>query len=144
MQIKKLNRIVVAVVCVTIIMLTLNSCSKKISFNTSPVVPAARGNVKIKKDKNENYTIEISISDLAEVERLEGENKTYVVWMVSNNENPKNIGQINSSTKRFSKKLSASFHSVSSSKPSRVFITAERDGTIQYPGNTVVLTTETM
>ena len=123
-------------------LLTFNSCSKKIYFSTSSVVPAARGYVKIKKDKNKNYTIEISISNLAEVKRLEGDKKTYVVWMRSNNENAKNIGQINSDTKIFSQKLSSAFHTVSSARPTEIFITAEEDGTVTYPGNFMILSTE--
>ncbi|MDX1954045.1 MAG: hypothetical protein SFU20_00850 [Chitinophagaceae bacterium] len=125
-----------------VLMLTLYACNKQMAFSTSPIVPAARGNVKIKKDKNENYAIEINISGLAEVERLQGNKKSYVVWINTPNENAKNIGQITSSTKTFSKRLSASFQSVSTSKPTRVFITAEEDGTVEYPGNMVVLSTE--
>lgn len=125
-----------------VMILTLYACNKQMAFATSSVVPAARGNVKIKKDKNENYAIEINISGLAEVERLQGNKKSYVVWINTPNENAKNIGQITSSTKTFSKRLSASFQSVSTSKPTRVFITAEEDGTVEYPGNMVVLSTE--
>lgn len=144
MESKGIKRIVAIGMCLAAVLLALNSCSKKVYFTTSSVVPAARGYVKITKDKNENYTIDLSISDLAEIERLQGNKKAYVVWMISNGENPKNIGKIDSDTKRFSKKLSASFHSVSSTKPTRIFITAEEDGTAQYPGSFEVLTTETM
>ncbi len=51
------------------------------------------------------------------------------------------MGQINSSTGFLSSKLKASFETVSSFKPTRVFITAEDDGNIQIPGMYVVLTT---
>ena len=36
------------------------SCAKKITFATSSVVPAAEGSVKVKKDKNNNYNIELN------------------------------------------------------------------------------------
>lgn len=127
-----------------VLLLALSSCSKKIYFNTSSVVPAAVGYAKIKKDKNGNFAIDISISNLAEVERLEGHKKVYVVWMNSSHENPKNLGQINSDTKGFSRKLMASFHTVSSIEPSKLYITAEEDGGVQYPGNYEVLTTESL
>ena len=130
--------------CLTVTTLSNSSCSNKLYFGTSQVVPAARGYVTMSKDKNENYTIELNISDLAEVERLQGGKKTYVVWMSSEGEHPRNLGQINSDEKRFSKKLSATFHSVSATKPTRVFVTAEEDGTVQFPGNLEVLTTETI
>ena len=144
METNKLKQRVVIIISVLIVVVAFASCTKKIAFETSPIVPAARGYVKVKKDNNKNYAIEVSISNLAEVERLEGNNKSYVVWLISDNESPKNIGQINSGSGRFSKKLRASFHSVSTLKPTKIFITAEHDGTAQYPGNVAVLTTEAM
>lgn len=123
----------------TFLLVTLSSCNKKMYFPVSAVAPAARGTVKVKKDDNNNYTIQVNVSNLAEVERLQGNKKAYVVWIVTGNDNPKNMGQIKSGTKRFSKKLSADFNTVSPGKPDRIFITAEEDETIQYPGNMVVL-----
>ena len=37
------------------------SCSKKIQLENSDVVPAARGDVVVKKDKNNNYNIKLEI-----------------------------------------------------------------------------------
>ncbi len=132
----------------TLIMITaammlfcFSSCARKISFQTSSVVPAARGTVKVKKDKNNNNEIKISLSDLADPSRLQPPKKTYVVWMETDNNNTKNIGQISSSTGFLSSKLSASFETVSSFNPVKIFITAEDDGNIQYPGTQVVLST---
>jgi hypothetical protein len=45
--------------------------AKKIRFQTSSVVPAARGYVKVNKDRNNNFHIQIFIRDLAEVKRLQ-------------------------------------------------------------------------
>lgn len=138
----RITKAITTGIFLAIVLFALNSCSKKIAFNTSPVVPAARGYVKIKKDGNGNYHIGVSITGLAEVERLQGNKKTYVVWMTGdNNDSPKNIGQINSSSSMFSSKLKASFESVSSVKPTKVFVTAEEDGQATYPGNLVILTT---
>lgn len=144
MEVYKGNKILVIGISLAALLLALNSCSKKVYFITSSIVPAARGYVKIKKDKNENYSIDVSLSDLAEVTRLQGNKKAYVVWMICNGENPKSMGKIDSDSKWFSKKLSASFHSVSSTKPTRIFITAEEDGTAQYPSDFEVLTTDTI
>lgn len=125
-----------------ILAMTWQSCSRHMAFRTSPVVPAARGDVKVKQDKNNNFSINIDISGLAEVERLQGANKIYVVWIKTENEDPRNIGRIVSRTKTFSRKLRATFEGVSTFKPTAIFITAEEDGTVQYPGNLVVLSTE--
>ncbi len=119
-----------------------SSCSKKISFQTSSVVPAAKGTVKVKKDGNNNYQIKISIQNLAEPNRLQPSKSTYVVWMETDNNGTKNIGQINSSTGFLSSKLTASFEAVSSFKPQKIFLTAEDNAAIQYPGMQVVLSTD--
>jgi len=49
--------------------LTFTSCSKNVNFENSNVVPAARGDISVKKDKNNNYNIRLEISYLAEPER---------------------------------------------------------------------------
>lgn len=118
--------------------LTFTSCSKNVKFENSNVVPAARGDISVKKDKNNNYNIQIEISYLAEPERLQPPKKYYVVWLSSEqNQIPLNIGQIVGTSK-----LHVKFESVSSSKPKRIFVTAEDDVSTQYPGQYVVLETD--
>lgn len=122
--------------------LTLNSCSTtKAGFLISSVVPAAKGDVKVKKDGNDNYSINIDITDLAEPNRLLPPKLAYIVWLESSNSVVKNIGQIKTSTSLLSSKLKASFESVSAFKPSKIFITAEDDINVQYPLGIMVLTT---
>lgn len=125
-----------------VLCLFLVSCSKKIAFQNSSVVPAARGTIQVKRDGNKNYVIHVHISDLAEVKRLTPPKQTYVVWIVTEQNETKNVGQISSETKMISNKLKAFFETVSSAKPTQVFITAEDDGSVQYPGEVMVLTTD--
>lgn len=122
---------------------SLESCSstRKANFLTSSVVPAAKGKVKVKKDKNDNYDIRVDIEHLAQPSQLQPSKQTYVVWMETAQNQTKNIGQISSSSGFLSGKLKSSFQSVSSFKPEKIFITAEDDGNVQYPGNVRVLTT---
>jgi hypothetical protein len=127
---------------VILLMITLTSCVTKAKFETSTVVPAAQGTVKIKKDKNKNHAIQIEISNLAQSERLSPSRKTYVVWLVSDQGETLNLGQFNSSSGMFRHKLKASFKTVTSNKPTKIFITAEDDATVQYPGGMIVLTTD--
>ncbi len=117
------------------------SCSKKIDFLKSSVVPAARGYVKVDKDNNNNYVIHLEVENLAEVSRLTPPKKTYIVWSVSNKGTVKNIGQIDSSTRGFAKDLKASFESTSASKPNKIFITAEDEVTVQFPSSEIIITT---
>lgn len=130
------------VVCLAgiVTLFLIASCSQKIAFQTSTVVPAAEGQVKVKKDNNDNYTIKVDLVNLSKPDRLAPAMNTYVVWMETAEAYVKNIGQINSSTNFLSKRLRSSFETVSSIKPTKIFITAENDGTVQYPG-TQILTT---
>lgn len=133
----KLIRIVLFLALSFVFSQIFTFCSKKIEFNNSNIVPAARGHVNIKKDNNENYNIKLELSYLAEPDRLSPPKKCYVVWLSSDdNPIPLNIGQIIGSSK-----LRVKFESVSSSKPKRIFVTAEDEPCAQYPGQYVVLET---
>ena len=125
-------------ICIaTMLIASCSSCSHKIAFLTSSVVPAARGYITVNDDKNKNYVIKVELMYLAEAKRMTPPKNTYVVWMVSNNNATQNIGQIKTTSS-----LKASFESVSSTKPTKIFITAEDDATIQYPTTAVVLSTD--
>jgi hypothetical protein len=56
---------------------SFSSCAKKTGFQTSAVVPAARGNVKVSKDRNKDFVISVSLFDLAEPKRLTPPMRTY-------------------------------------------------------------------
>lgn len=131
-------------ITITAVMMVLyfSSCATNVRFLQSSVVPAAEGTVKVKKDNNKNYDIKISLSHLAEPDRLLPSKNTYVVCMESNDEVTKNIGQIKSSAAFLTGKLKGSFETVSALKPTKIFISAEDDGSVQYPGMQVVLTTQ--
>jgi hypothetical protein len=122
--------------------LVKNLFAKKFGFLSSSIVPAARGYVKVIRDNNENYIIQVKISNLAEVDRLQPSKQVYVVWMITDHEITKSIGQIISSTTFLSTKLKAYFKIVSSSKPIKIFITAEDEAGAQSPSEQVILTTD--
>lgn len=122
-------------------LLSFSSCGKNIAFQNSVIVPAANGSVKVTKDSNKNYLIKIKISDLAEVTRLQSSKNVYVVWMETDESITKNIGQIKSDTGFLSSKLKATFETVTAFKPTKVFITAEDNADIQYPGMQMILST---
>ncbi|MDO9255340.1 MAG: hypothetical protein Q7U54_07510 [Bacteroidales bacterium] len=138
-----LTRNIVLTVFTMAMVFTFSSCATKAKFAISTVAPAARGDIKVTTDKNKNYKIKIEIFELAEVERLQPARKSYVVWLVADNFETKNIGRITSSTGTFSKKLKASFETVTSFKPTKIFITAEDDSDVSYPSTEVVLSTDT-
>lgn len=117
------------------------SCSRKIEFETSSVVPAARGTVKVKSDDNKNNAVKIELINLAEPERLDPPRQMYMVWMTTDQGSTKNLGQIKTSTHTFSKTLKASFEAVTTFNPTKIFITAEDNANVETPGWPVVLTT---
>jgi hypothetical protein len=91
----------------------------------------------VKKDKNNNYLINLNLKYLAEPNRLSPPRNTYVVWMTTDESNfPINLGQILGTSK-----LKIKFETVSSFKPIRIFITAEDNASVQSPMNMVVLET---
>ena len=117
------------------------TCAAQADFLVSSVVPAARGSVTVKKDKYNNYMVTIQLTNLAEAGRLSPPKNTYVVWMVTDENVIKNIGQIRTSASFFNKNLKAGFETKSSFKPVRIFITAEYDPTLLNPNSAEVLTT---
>jgi|AntRauMFilla1563_2_1112583.scaffolds.fasta_scaffold15962_1 hypothetical protein len=114
------------------------ACSKKMTFESSSIVPAAVGSVKIKTDQNQNHTIEVRVRNLAPADQLSPPKKTYVVWMDCKNSESRNIGQLTSSSGFLSNTLKGSLNTVSSSKPTSIFITAEDDGDAQFPGKIIL------
>lgn len=129
----------ILIICMT---LFVTSCATNVSFLNSSVVPAAKGTVKIKKGKNENYIIKVKIEDLAEVERLQPSKETYLVWMETERGIFENLGQLKSTTGFMSKQHTASLETLSPFKPVRIFVTAENESNVRYPSSTDILTTD--
>jgi hypothetical protein len=127
---------------IAMIMVSLDSYAKKITFLSSSVVPAARGYVKVTRDKNKNYVIQVQVLDLAEVNRLQPSKHAYVVWILTDKEIINNLGRLSSQPNQGSKQLKASFETLSSSRPIKIFITAEDDAGAQNPNDQVILTTD--
>jgi hypothetical protein len=125
-----------------IMFLFVSSCSKKISFQTSTVVPAAEGKVTVKKDDNKNYSVEVNVTNLADPKRLTPPREVYVVWLQTEDNNTRNIGQMKSGSGFFSSTLKGTLKTVSAFKPTRVYITAEDSPNVTFAGSQVVLNTK--
>lgn len=132
------------VAVVLALMFSMTSCAKKFAFGTSQVVPAAEGKVKVKKGKNDNYNISLDVIRLAEPQRLQPSKSHYVVWMETEQNGTKNIGQLESKSGLLSKTLKAELNTVTPFKPKQFFITAEDDVAIQYPNGQIVLRTDNL
>ena len=124
--------------------IALSSCSNKVMFNTSRVVPAAEGYAKVTKDDNGNKKIEIEIMRLTEPTRLQPSRDLYVVWMETKDNGVKNIGQLKTSSGLFSSTLKSSFSTSTPFNPTKIFITAENDSNIIKPTGQTVLETNNL
>ena len=138
----KQSKNIVIIIAMVLTITVFSSCATKVVFLSSAVVPAAEGKITIKEDSNKNYEIKVKIANLADSQRLTPPKNVYVVWMLTEFNNTKNIGQIISSSGSMSNNMKASFETVSSFRPIKIFITAEDDADIQYPNAEVVLITD--
>ncbi len=139
----------------TMILFTFYSCAKKsvaVAKTEAPsptetpeaiVVPVEnKGQVQIKRDATGNYIVQIKLRELEEVNKLEATSKkAYIVWINTDNEMTKNLGQINSNSGWLSDKSKASFEAVSAFKPTKVFITEEEKSDTGKPGKKVIWST---
>lgn len=123
-----------------VIALLVSSCATRASFMTSTILPAAEGTVKVKKDNNANYAIDIEIDNIAEPGRLAQPKSVYVVWAETSN-GLQNLGRLEVDKGLISGKLKASMETSIPYKPTRIFITAEDAGAVSMPGSYVVLNT---
>jgi hypothetical protein len=128
----------ILVVVILLPVILLNSCSHKEAFAKSVIVPGASGQVKLKKEKNNNYAISVWVRDLTPPKNLVPAKETYVVWNESDN-GTTNLGRLETSRSLFSRGFKASLTAVSPQKPRRIFITAEDDPQAVTPGTQVVL-----
>ena len=144
MKTRKSNKLVKGVlfsILMGSVIVLSTSCAQKVAFLNSPVVPAAKGTVKVTQDKNKNYVIDVEIQDLADVERLQLSRDTYVVWMETDRGNTENLGQLKSSSSFMSKQNTASLQTVSPYNPVKIFVTAEDGTDARFPGGQIILTT---
>ncbi len=124
------------------VMLACVSCGKKFVFDNSPIVPAATGTIKVKKDKNENYEVKLAVRDLAPADKLVESRNTYVLWSNTAGNGIKNLGQLKNTSGIFSKALKSELNTATPFEPESFFITAENKADINYPDGQVVLKTK--
>jgi hypothetical protein len=101
----------------------------------STIVPAARGEVAIDKDKNGNTKLKMTVQHLAKPENLTPRAAAYVVWLQERGGNSENKGEL-----KVDKNLNATFETVTPMKSFDVFVTAEQDARATDPRGPQVLT----
>lgn len=111
----------------------LMACSSKATFPISSSVPAADITVKKKQDKNNNYVIEVTATNMAEASRLNPPKNNYCVWIITDDGMTKNIGQLSNKNAK-----KAVLKTVTPFNAKEIFITAEEEGNLNYPAGTEI------
>jgi len=112
----------------TILLVILTACSSNSKFPVSTSTPAADITAKKGKDKQKNYTLEITADNLAKADRLNPAGNNYSVWIVTTDNVVKNVGQLNVENGK-----KTTFKTTTPFDFDQVFITVENQGDLNYP-----------
>jgi hypothetical protein len=106
-------------------------------LTTSPLIPAAEGDVKFSPVKNDNTGIDLRVKHLAEPEKLTPPAQTYVAWIRNGKDAaPQNIGALT-----VDKELTGELSTVTPLHAFDLFVTAEASGQVQQPAGQPLLWT---
>jgi len=98
----------------------LAGCASSAKFPVSTVAPAAVITAKKTLDKNKNYVVELVALNLTSPERLNPPKDHYNVWIVTEQNEYKNLGQImNANAKK------VVFRTLTPYNPKEIILTAE-------------------
>lgn len=109
---------------------------KKFPMTAATIVPGARGEVEVGKDKNGNTKLKMTVKYLASPDALTPPAAAYVVWLQERGGTPENQGQL-----KVDKKLKASFETTTPSRNFDFFVTAEQEASTKAPSGAEVLRT---
>jgi hypothetical protein len=104
------------------------SCSSIATFPVSSAVPAAKITAKKTLDDNKNSLIELKAENLASADRLDPPMNNYSVWILTENNGVKNIGQLNNTNAK-----KTILKTLTTFEVDEIFITAEEQGNLSYP-----------
>ena len=106
----------------------LTGCATSAKFPISTVAPAAVITAKKTVDKNKNYVIELLALHLSSADRLNPPKNHYSVWIVTEQNEYKNLGQVmNANAKKVVFKTLTPFN------PKEIILTAEDEGNRPMP-----------
>jgi hypothetical protein len=123
------------IICLTFALFcTVAYAAKKYPMTAASMVPGARAEVAIGKDKNGNTRLKMTVQHLANLENLTPRATAYVVWLQERGGNSLNQGQL-----KVDKNLKATFETVTPLKSFDVLVTAEQDPRTNGPSGPEVL-----
>lgn len=110
------------------LILMVSSCANIKKFPVSSVVPAANIAYRTQHDRNGNTQVKITAKNMASPDRLNPPQKMYIVWVTSENQGARNIGQLTNKNAKLAEMVT-----IIPVKFSEIFITAEDKADISYP-----------
>ena len=114
----------------------LTQCTRKVTFPVSSTVPAALAKAQIGRDRNGNTQIELKVDYLAPPENLTPPKSAYLVWIQPPNEQAVALGRLMVDSKR-----RGVLKGVTQFREFSLFVTAEDDPAVAFPGEQMVLST---
>lgn len=124
-----------SILCFTFALLsTAGYAAKKYPLTAASIVPGARGELKVDKDKNGNTRLSMAVQHLANPANLTPPATAYVVWLQDRGGDAENRGRL-----KMDKNLKASFETVTPLKNFDLLVTAEQDLQAKTPTGPEVL-----
>ncbi|MGD0910086.1 MAG: hypothetical protein ABSA96_21080 [Candidatus Acidiferrales bacterium] len=121
--------------CLTFPLLcTVAYAAKKYPMTAASIVPGARAEIAISKDKNGNTRLKMTVQHLANLENLTPRATAYIVWLQERGGKSENQGQL-----KVDKNLKATFETITPFKSFDVLVTAEQDPRTNGPSGPEVL-----
>ena len=117
-------------------LICVSAYAKNFPMTSATIVPGARGDVEVGKDKNGNTKLKMTVQHLAVPEDLTPPKTVYVVWLQERGGTPENQGQL-----KVDKKLKASFETTTPSRNFDLIVTAEQEATAKVSSGVEVLRT---
>jgi hypothetical protein len=108
--------------------------AKSYHMTSTSIVPAAKGEINVDKEKDGNVQVHVEVEHLAKPGKLTPPANTYVVWLQEADSQPHSLGQL-----RVGDDLKGELKATTTLNNFTVFITAETDSQTRIPSNQVVL-----
>ncbi len=110
-----------------------SACAETTRFPVSSLAPAAEIKAKTKVDNNNNNVITVEARNLASPERIDPSSTAYVLWIETNDNQIKNLGQLINENAE-----TATLTTITPFDFKELFITAESSGSVNTPSGTEI------
>ncbi len=126
----------VGMLCASVLLIAALGWAKTYHLTSTPMTPAASGDVDVHRDKNGNIQVDLKVEHLAKPSVLTPPASTYIVWFQQGDSRPESQGEL-----RVNDDLKGELKTSTPYNTFDVFITAESDPQTKTPSDRVALKT---